>query len=104
MLGTIVEQVQGKQEIERPPVIHHSVNGTFSIRHGKWKLIFSDGSGGRQKPVGKPFQEPYQLFDMIADPSETQNVLEQYPEVVKILTGYLDSIRASGTSHIDLAG
>jgi arylsulfatase A-like enzyme len=96
--------LEGKQEIERAPIIHHSVNGTFSIRYGKWKLIFSDGSGGRQKPVGRPFQEPYQLFDMVADPSETKNVLEQYPEVVKILTGYLDLIRTSGTSHVDLAG
>ncbi|MCM8532501.1 MAG: arylsulfatase, partial [Lentisphaeraceae bacterium] len=36
-----------KSEFQRKPVIHHSVMGTFAIRHGKWKLIL----GKDQKPV-----------------------------------------------------
>lgn len=101
---SFLSQLKGKQAATRSPVIHHSANGTFSIRHGKWKMIFSNGSGGRQKPAGKPFQTPYQLYDMINDPTETENVIDMYPEVVKILSGYLESIRVKGTSHIDLAG
>ncbi len=84
---------------QRMPVIHHSSNGTFALREGKWKLVFGSGSGGRQKPVGKPFEEPYFLFDLEADPSETRNVIEQYPEIARELTEKLKSIRQEGRSR-----
>ena len=41
---------------KRAPVIHHSANGTFAIRDGKWKLIASAGSGGREKPGRQAFR------------------------------------------------
>jgi len=90
--------LKGDEDHLRPPVIHHSVNGTFSIRHGMWKMIFSDGSGGRQKPISKPFNEPYQLYNMEQDPSETENVINENTDVAEILTKYLDEIRESGSS------
>lgn len=95
---SFMQSMIGPNPIERPPLIHHSVNGSFSIRHGKWKMIFSEGSGGRQKPVGKPFVKPYQLYDIENDPSESQNVIEGHPELAEILTNYLSQIRESGTS------
>ena len=91
--------LKGQKIHERPPVIHHSVNGTFSIRHGKWKMIFSSGSGGRQRPVGKPFEKPYQLYDVEKDPTESQNIIEDHQEVAEILTNYLEQIRSTGTSQ-----
>ena len=30
----------------RPFTIHHSINGSFAIRRGPWKLILCPGSGG----------------------------------------------------------
>ena len=45
--------------VPRAPVIHHSSRGMFSLRDGKWKMVFGSGSGGRQKPVGKPFEVPF---------------------------------------------
>jgi len=83
----------------RAPVIHHSGNGTFAIREGKWKMVFGSGSGGRQKPVGKPFEKPYCLFDMEADPSETTNVIDRYPEIAERLTGKLAAIRKNSRSR-----
>ena len=53
----------------------------FAIRDGKWKLVLGNGSGGRQKPRGKPFAKPYHLFDMTADISETRNLIEQHPDI-----------------------
>jgi len=91
--------LKGDRDFERPPVVHHSVNGTFSIRHGIWKMIFSEGSGGRQKPIGKPFGEPFQLYNLEVDASETNNVLNDNPEVAEILSGYLNQIQENGTSH-----
>ena len=96
---SILSLLKGGGDFQRPPVIHHSVNGTFSIRHGKWKMIFSDGSGGRQQPVSKPFIEPYQLYNMEQDPSESKNVLTENADVAEILAAYLDQIQENGTSR-----
>ena len=89
----------GEWETPRAPVIHHSANGTFSLREGRWKMVFGSGSGGRQKPVGKPFEKPYSLFDLEADPSETTDVIERFPEVAERLTGKLETIRQEGRSR-----
>ncbi|MEE8467632.1 MAG: arylsulfatase, partial [Planctomycetota bacterium] len=34
----------------REQVVHHSINGTFAVRRGRWKLIFGLGSGGFTDP------------------------------------------------------
>jgi len=65
----------------RPPVIHHSAGGMFAIRDGQWKLVLGDGSGGRERPRGRPFSRPYQLFDLAQDLSEQDDVIGQHPEV-----------------------
>lgn len=80
-------------------VVNHSVNGMFAIRDGKWKLVAGNGSGGREAPRGKPFTKPFQLFDLSADIGETNNVAEQYPEVVERLTDQLEKIREAGRSR-----
>ena len=67
----------------------------FAIREGKWKLVAGNGSGGRQQPRGKPFQRPFQLFDLSQDISEQNNVLEQNREVAERLETALTKIRNS---------
>ncbi|QIA09497.1 sulfatase family protein [Draconibacterium halophilum] len=83
-------------EIDRAPVIHHSGSGKFAIRSGKWKLIEGLGSGGFTEPK---FPEPKegepvgQLYDMVNDLQETNNVYLSEPKVVKELTEKLESMR-----------
>jgi len=60
----------------RAPIVHHSVNGTFALRDGPWKLVFGSGSGGRGRPRSAPWREPYQLYNMHDDPSETTNRID----------------------------
>jgi arylsulfatase A len=76
----------------RSPVIHHSSNGTFSIREGRWKMVFGSGSGGREKPVGKPFEKPYFLFDLTKDPAEKTNVIDMFPDVASKLAEKMNGI------------
>ncbi len=83
----------------RPDVINHSINGTFAIRSGKWKLIAGSGSGGRGKPGSRPWSKPYQLYGLDADPSERNNLVEKYPEIVKNLSKKL-KIMKSGRSVV----
>ena len=61
-------------------------------------MVFGSGSGGREKPAGKPFEEPYFLFDLERDPSEKENLIDRYPEVAKQLTDKLNTIMSSGRS------
>jgi hypothetical protein len=59
-------------------------------------MVFGSGSGGRQKPVGKPFEKPYFLFDLETDPSETTNLIERHPEIAEQLTEKFEAIRQGG--------
>ena len=70
-----------KAKFDRPPLICHSASGMFAIRDGKWKLIAGNGSGGRQKPKGRPFAEPWILVNLNSDPGELTNVADENSEV-----------------------
>jgi len=88
--------------IIRESTIHHSVNGSFAIRKGKWKLIMCPGSGGWSYPIPKVAQELnlplVQLYDLDSDVGETNNIAEKYPEVVNELKNLLNADILSGRS------
>lgn len=86
-------------EYAPPAKIMHSANGTFAIRWNNWKLIAGNGSGGREKPRGTPFGKPYQLYDLDADPSESNNLIEAHPEVAALLEAKLKEMREAGRSR-----
>ncbi len=83
----------------RAPVIHHSAGGMFAIRSGKWKLVLGNGSGGRESPKGKPFQKPYQLFDMDKDIQERHNVIKTHADIAAQLETMCEAIRSKGSSR-----
>ena len=77
----------------RSPLICHSAGGMFAIRDGKWKLIAGNGSGGREQPRGKPFEEPWMLVNLESDPGETINVADANSEVFERLKSQLLEIK-----------
>ncbi|MBN2307482.1 MAG: arylsulfatase [Candidatus Hydrogenedentes bacterium] len=86
----------------REAVVHHSFDGMFSIRQGRWKLVQGRGSGGFSKPrrvEPKAGEALGQLYDMEADPAEAKNVWLEYPEVVERLTAILDRYIEDGRSR-----
>ncbi len=95
MLGTATGPV-------REATVHHSVNGSFSIRQGRWKLVLCPGSGGwsdprPNSPAAKQLP-PVQLYDLSKDFGETTNVQGQYPEVVERLKALLQQYKDAGRS------
>lgn len=88
----------------RDHVVLHSYTGVLSLREGKWKLILgTEGSGGHQgiTPGWKPNQGGWnrlkaitvgQLYDLEADPYETNNLFAQEPAVVARLRDRLERL------------
>ena len=82
--------------------MHHSMDGMFSIRQGKWKLILGRGSGGFSEPrriQPAPGEPLGQLYDLEKDLAETQNLWSQHPEIVERLTALLDKYKQEGRSR-----
>ena len=77
----------------REALVHHSINGSFAIRQGHWKLELCPGSGGWSAPrPGSPDAKalpPVQLYDLSQDIGETDNVQALHPEIVTRLTNLL---------------
>jgi len=82
----------------REATVHHSGNGMFAIRQGKWKLILGRGSGG-WSGQGKPEDPPVQLYDMSMDVSERTNLSTEYPDIVEGLTRLLQKYKVQGHSR-----
>ena len=86
----------------REATVHHSINGSFAIRQGRWKLAFCPDSGGwsAPRPGGEQVEglPPVQLFDLDADRAERQNLQADHPEVVERLTKLLERYVAEGRS------
>ncbi|WP_111709809.1 sulfatase family protein [Lutibacter citreus] len=82
-------------------IVHHSGDGSFAIRKGKWKLVFAeDGGDHRINPKDKPIvnSSSKMLFNMQKDAIESINVSSQYPKVVEELTKELAEIIKNGRS------
>jgi arylsulfatase A-like enzyme len=78
------------------PIIHHSSKGHFAIRKGDWKLIEKRGSGGFSIPVTiepKEGESIGQLYNLVTDPSEKNNIYTENPKVVDALLLELNNIR-----------
>lgn len=89
--------INGSGKVARPSIIHHSNEGMFAIRKGKWKFIDGNGSGG-WSPNKRDDNAAGQLYDMENDESETTNVYDKYPEVVKELKELLELQKRQGFS------
>lgn len=80
---------KGEAASKRDTLISHSIDGSFAIRQGPWKLCLSAGSGGwsspREADAKKQGLPPMQLYNLAEDPAETKNLIESEPAQVKTL-------------------
>jgi arylsulfatase A-like enzyme len=106
---------------EGRPLVHHSLGGRFALRAGRWKAIFSVGSGGGfSEPSitdlfatgsGKAHPAPPwdnehpdgQLYDLMADPYEQTNLWRERPDIVADLYDQLRLICRDPSSGLDFA-
>ncbi len=98
-----VLQAQPSPQPVREAIVHHSVDGMFSLRQGKWKLILGCGSGGFSEPariIAGPGEPRGQLYDMENDTAETSNLWDQQPDIVTQLTDLLIGYKEQGHSRL----
>lgn len=83
----------------REATVHHSVDGSFAIRKGPWKLLLTSTSGGWSEPK-ENFSKSTgcQLYNLDTDPKETTDISLIYPEIVKELREILKRYICEGRS------
>lgn len=82
----------------REAVVHHSGNGVFAIRRGKWKFIDGVGSGGWS---GTGDGLPGQLYNLELDPAEQDNLYgdSTCQSIVSDLRNLLERYKRQGHSR-----
>lgn len=98
-LGALEQRGAG---LKRESLVHHSINGSFAIREGDFKLLLCADSGGWSAPrPGSPAAEKLprqQLYDLSTDIGEKNNLAAERPEEVERLTALLEKIVGDGRS------
>jgi len=99
---SFLRALKGEQDQVREGTVHHSINGSFAIRKGDWKLLLCAGSGGWSSPTPAETKKmdlpPIQLFNLAKDPSEKNNVFKENKDKVRELYSLLSSYVANGRS------
>ena len=101
---------QSEDEPVREYILHQTIRLALAIRSGKWKYLDHKGSGGNNYGQGgewgmkryalpeKAPQASGQLYDLKADPGETENLYFKRPEIVRRLKDKLDHFVKTGRS------
>ena len=95
---------QGSDSAVRQDVVASSGGGGLAIRQGDWKLdCVTDGDGFQSllaQPAGEEATryQPAQLYNLADDPTETTNLLEEYPDKVAELAQLLAEYIRRGRS------
>ncbi len=76
--------MSGAKDARSPHEAYCLMHGPGAVRAGKWKFYpWQEGKGGRGNAAQTPnTHHPVQLYDTVADISESRNIAAAHPEVV----------------------
>lgn len=94
----VLPALLGESKTGRDHVLEYSAN--VAIREGQWKLIpGGEGQDGKNPKPKRGGKSHISLYDVKTDPSESNNVAAQHPEIVARLSEKLGQLRAQGRSR-----
>jgi len=95
----VLPALLGNSKTARRSLVEHAE--TLGLVEGDWKFIEpSDGPKMNRNTNSELGNDPEpQLYDLVSDPGEKNNLASKYPDRVKELAGQLDSIKVSGRSR-----
>jgi arylsulfatase A-like enzyme len=76
-------------------IIHQSSKGKLAVRDGEWKFIACSGSGGW---TAGGDDKPLQLYNMVKDCREHNNLIDAMPEIAEKLKKELETGVSSGAT------
>jgi len=86
----------------RDHLVSHSINGSFAIRRGDWKLLLCPDSGGWSDPKPGSAEAaalpPTQLYNLADDLGERTNRVATEPQIAAELSELLDKLISSSRS------
>lgn len=94
------------QEAVRETMVVNDVFGVAAIRMGDWKYI----EGKPKKPAhqnkakNRGRKTAPELYNLSQDPAESEDLIAQFPEIVKNMQARLDLIRSQGSERITKNG
>ena len=77
-------------------ILHWDLGFQWSLRSGKWKILVTEDNekaANLEKKEALYVAKGVHLYNLVEDPSETQNVAAQYPEIVQQLQRQHDEWR-----------
>ncbi len=85
----------------RPDMILHSHDGTFAIRQGPWKWIDGDYHPLTRAQYIRERADQFkpQLYDIVEDEQETQNLASTHPDIATRLDALITRYREGGYSR-----
>lgn len=91
-----VDVLMGKDVPGCEYIIQQSLSGTLAIIEGEWKYIEPSNAPEIQKNTGIELgsYKTGALFNIINDPSERNNIIDEYPEIAERLAAKLKESRA----------
>jgi arylsulfatase A-like enzyme len=99
---SFLPELLGTGHTARDAVVHHSIQGKFSIRQRQWKLELCPGSGGWSKPedatAAREGLPAVQLYNLADDIGETKNLAAAMPEKVAEMKALLEKLITNGRS------
>lgn len=101
---SLLNTLRTGQPSKRDHLVSHSINGSFAIRSGAWKLALCPDSGGWSEPRPRTKQaEPLpsvQLYHLKDDLGERRNLANENPDKVRELTALVERVVDQGRSTL----
>ncbi len=97
---SLVPLIEGAMT-ERPRPIGFQSSGSATLNDNRYKLVHNPSGKRHRSDNGSVEVAEHELYDIIADPSETKNIASEHPETVAKMKGTLQEWQASCEASLE---